>query len=204
MADQLTMTRRRALAIGAGIAGAGLLPGIARARTGALAQHGRLPAQEIQKIIGIEGSVTDGVLGMSCERKDIGTVQGPLGVHLRPSFELNGDLYFQPLGSNHAFFNGDLALKASELNAVIDAIVANGLVFQAMHQHYFNLRPMVWFIHFRGTENRSRSHARYATCWTRPLHRCRRRSRRNRPRHSTTRCSRTRCTARRRSATTAS
>lgn len=33
---------------------------------------------------------------------------------------------------------------------MIDAIFANGLVFQAMHQHYFDLRPMWWFIHFRG------------------------------------------------------
>jgi hypothetical protein len=54
------------------------------------------------------------------------------------------------LGSQRVFFNGDLALKASELNSVIDAILANGLVFQAMHQHYFDLDPMVWFIHFHG------------------------------------------------------
>lgn len=33
---------------------------------------------------------------------------------------------------------------------MVDAIHANGLVFQAMHQHYFDLDPMVWFIHFRG------------------------------------------------------
>ena len=119
-----------------------MLLGAPSARAGALDQRGRLPAAAIQKIVGIEGSITDGVLGMSPGRDDIGKVQGPQGVHLRPSFELNGDLYFQPLGTGRAFINGDLPLKASELNPVIDAIVANGLVFQAMHQHYFNLRPM--------------------------------------------------------------
>src|SRR4051794_12616904 len=87
---------------------------------------------------------------MSPERKDIGKASGPLGVEFTPSFELNGDLYFQPLGRGHAFVNGDLRLKASELNPVIDAILANGLTFQAMHQHYFGLRPMVWSIHLRG------------------------------------------------------
>jgi hypothetical protein len=73
-----------------------------------------------------------------------------MGVTFPPAFEINGDLTFQPLGRDLAFFNGDLALKPGELNAVIDAIHANGLVFQAMHQHYFDLDPMVWFIHFRG------------------------------------------------------
>ena len=96
-----SMTRRRALALGAGLAGTGLLRGT-RASAAPLVQKGTLPAAEIQKIVGIEGTVTDGVLGMSPERKDLGKVVGPLGVHLRPSFELNGDLYFQPLGAGRA------------------------------------------------------------------------------------------------------
>jgi Domain of Unknown Function (DUF1259) len=87
----------------------------------------------------------------SIDRNDAGTVQGPQGVPFSGSFEINGDLYFEPLKHGTvAFFNGDLALKPGELNAVIDAIIANGLVFQAMHQHYFDLRPMWWFIHIRG------------------------------------------------------
>jgi hypothetical protein len=68
-----------------------------------------------------------------------------------PSFEIHGDVVFQPLGDHLAFVNGDLALKPDELNPVIDALHKNGLVFQAMHQHFFDLDPMVWFIHFRGT-----------------------------------------------------
>jgi hypothetical protein len=104
----------------------------------------------MQEIVGAEGSVSSGVLSIAIERHDIGSVRGPQGVVFPPSFEINGDLTFQPLGSHGAFFNGDLALRASELNAVIDAIHANGLTFQAMHQHYFDLDPMVWFIHFRG------------------------------------------------------
>ncbi|MDT7582444.1 MAG: hypothetical protein QOK35_3795 [Pseudonocardiales bacterium] len=149
------VTRRRALVLGGGAAG-GLLASSSGFAAAASAQqaprkrHGRLPAKQIQEIVGAEGSVSSGVLGISIERADIGLVRGPLGVVFTPSFEISGDLTFQPLGSNRAFFNGDLALKASELNPVIDAIHANGLVFQAMHQHYFDLDPMVWFIHFRG------------------------------------------------------
>jgi hypothetical protein len=49
-----------------------------------------------------------------------------------------------------AFFNGDIALLPDEIQGVIDAILATGLVFQAFHQHLYDLDPMVWFIHFRG------------------------------------------------------
>jgi hypothetical protein len=149
------VTRRQALVLGSGAAGAMLVPQAATAtqriaRGAVLRQHGKLPAQHIQDVIGAEGSVSGGVLGIGINRTDIGNVKGPGGVTFTPSFEISGDLTFQPLGSQSAFFNGDLALKASELNSVVDAILANGLVFQAMHQHYFDLDPMVWFIHFRG------------------------------------------------------
>jgi len=147
------LTRRRALALGGGALG-GLMaagPGSAAARTRSVRkQRGRLPSKRIQQIVGAEGSLSSGVLGIEIARTDIGRVMGPQGVTFLPSFQIHGDLSFQPLGANRAFLNGDLALKASELNPVIDAIHANGLTFQAMHQHFFDLRPMVWFIHFRG------------------------------------------------------
>jgi hypothetical protein len=146
------LTRRQALVLGSGAAGAMLVPQTTTATQRSLVrrQHGKLPAQHIQEIIGAQATVSSGVLGIGIDRSDIGNVKGPQGVTFGPSFEINGDLTFQPLGSHRAFFNGDLPLKASELNSVIDAILANGLVFQGMHQHYFDLEPMVWFIHFRG------------------------------------------------------
>lgn len=149
------LTRRRVLVIGGGAAGSlvaarGAAAAVPGPHSTVRRQHGKLPAREMQRIIGGEGSVSGGVLGISIERADIGTVRGPQGVEFPPAFEINGDLTFQPLGSHDAFFNGDLALKPSELNPVIDAILSSGLVFQAMHQHYVELDPMVWFIHFRG------------------------------------------------------
>jgi hypothetical protein len=149
------LTRRRIIALGGGALGSVVasrcgLALAASSRSKVHRQHGKLPAHQIQQIIGADGAISRGVLGIGIDRRDIGTVHGPQGVDFPPSFEVNGDLTFQPLGSNDAFFNGDLALKASELNPVIDAILANGLVFQAMHQHYFDLDPLIWFIHFRG------------------------------------------------------
>jgi hypothetical protein len=78
-------------------------------------------------------------------------------VTFTPAFEVDGTLTFQPLSGGRAFFNGDIALKESETNAVIDAILHNGLVFQAFHMHFDHMRDstgaQVWFIHFRGVDD---------------------------------------------------
>ncbi len=153
------ISRRRALALGGVVAGGALsastpLTAVAAARGSSHSgQRGSLPAEKIQQIVQAEGTVTKGVLSIDIERKDIGDVAGPLGVTFTPAFEIDGTLTFQPLGSGNAFFNGDIALKPEETNPVIDAIIANGLIFQAFHQHYIEMMPNVWFIHFRGEGN---------------------------------------------------
>lgn len=148
------VTRRAALALGGTAIGgvmAAASPAASLGRSRRIrSRHGRLPSGEIQRIVGAEGSFSGGVLGIELQRRDIGKVSGPGGVELTPSFQVQGSLTFQPLSSTRAFFNGDLALKASEVNPVIDAILDNALVFQGMHQHFIDLDPMVWFIHFRG------------------------------------------------------
>lgn len=146
---------RRAALLGGGAAvgslAAGPLVAGAVARTPAVhEQSGKLPSEKIQKILELEGSVTDGVLSIDVSRDDLGKVRGPLGVEFDGSFEIDGTLTFQPLGSNLAFFNGDLPLKPTETQPFIDALFANNLVFQAFHQHYIEMRPNVWFIHWRG------------------------------------------------------
>jgi len=154
------ISRRRALALGGGIAAGGVasaatpLTGVASARDRdrrmPRRQEGMLPADRIQEIVQAQGTVTEGVLSIDIDRDDIGDISGPLGVTFTPSFEINGTLTFQPLGRDYAFFNGDLALKPEECNPFIDAIIANGLKFQAFHQHYIEMTPNVWFIHWRG------------------------------------------------------
>jgi hypothetical protein len=151
------ISRRRVLALGGGAAAGGVLSAATPLTAAAVAhdhhhrgQRGMLPADQIQQIVQAQGTVTNGVLSIDIERQDIGDVAGPLGVTFTPAFEVDGTLTFQPLGHGKAFFNGDLALKPEETNPVIDAIVANDLIFQAFHQHYIETSPNVWFIHFRG------------------------------------------------------
>jgi Domain of Unknown Function (DUF1259) len=154
------ISRRRALVLGGGVAVGSALSAatpLTAAATGHDDRHrgqqGDLPADQIQQIVQAEGTVTNGVLSIDIERQDIGDVSGPLGVTFTPAFEIDGTLTFQPLGRGQAFFNGDIALKPEEANPVIDAIIANGLIFQAFHQHYIETNPNVWFIHFRGEDN---------------------------------------------------
>jgi hypothetical protein len=147
------------MAVGGGLAAGGLLStalpmsdASATPRTAGPVrhQHGRLPVKQIERILHAEGTVSKGVLGIDISRDDIGKVKGPRGVTFTPAFEINGTLTFEPLGDHRAFFNGDLALKPHECNRFIDAIIANGLTFQAFHQHYIETHPNVWFIHWRG------------------------------------------------------
>jgi hypothetical protein len=155
---RLPVTRRRALALGGGVAASGALSGALPLSSAAAAhrlrahasQRGKLPVDQIEQIVQAEGTVTKGVLSIDIERTDIGDVAGPLGVTFTPAFEIDGTLTFQPLGYGRAFFNGDLALKPEETNPVIDAIIENRLIFQAFHQHYIETEPNIWFIHFRG------------------------------------------------------
>jgi uncharacterized protein DUF1259 len=108
-----------------------------------------LPVKTMESILQAKGSVSNEVLSVGIDRSDIPNVQVH-GIPIKPSFEINGDLSFQPIGNGSAFFNGDIPVKPSEINPVIDAIINNGLSFQAEHQHLYDFEPMVWFIHMRG------------------------------------------------------
>jgi len=115
-----------------------------------------LPVKSIEDIIQAQGDTANGVLEITIERTDIGNVQGVgfIGdsVTFTPSFEIHGDIFFQPLGGDTAFLNGDMALKQSEVDPFIKALLNSGLVFQAYHQH-FPMNPQIWFVHFRGKCN---------------------------------------------------
>ncbi len=103
--------------------------------------------------------MSDGVLSIEVDREDIGNVRNSFGVPIKPSFEVNGTVVFQSLGDHDhdgddrygpAMMNGDLPFLAHELQPALDQMEAHGLVFQAMHQHFYDWNPMVWFMHFRG------------------------------------------------------
>ncbi len=110
-----------------------------------------LPVKQIEQIMETNNAtVMNGVLSIELDRNDLPHVIGPHGIPFKPAWELNGQFYFQPLGNGQALLNGDFPVLPEEANRFIDKLFAGGLVFQAFHQHFFELKPMVFFIHFRG------------------------------------------------------
>lgn len=116
-------------------------------------QPNRLPVRDIERIIGAQGMFSNGVLNIEIDRNDLSHVKNALGVPIKPSFQVNGNLVFQALGDHddeaRAAFNGDLPFLAHELQPALDQMLKHGLTFQAMHQHFYDWEPMVWFMHFR-------------------------------------------------------
>ncbi|HEU5227435.1 MAG TPA: DUF1259 domain-containing protein, partial [Ktedonobacteraceae bacterium] len=149
------LTRRAMLLASAGLAGAGAIASLgmntAAPMIHAAGMNGTsLPVQAIEQIMETNNAtVMDGVLTIELDRNDLHVV-GPHGIPFKPAWELNGEFFFQPLGNGKALLNGDFPVLPQEANPFIDKLFAGGLVFQAFHQHFFGLQPMVFFIHFRG------------------------------------------------------
>jgi hypothetical protein len=104
--------------------------------------------EPVEDVIQAQGMFSDGVFSIEIDRNDIDDVTLH-GVPVKPAFQINGTLYFQKLDDDTVMMNSDLALKAEELDPVIDQLLAHDIVFQAEHQHFYDFDPLVWFIHFR-------------------------------------------------------
>ncbi len=156
--------RRRALTLGGAVSG-GLVAAsngeaFGASRFKSSLNHGspivrvwdgdQLPVDKIQAILQAQGNVSDsGVLSVEIDRNDLPNVTRN-GVPWLPSFEVNGTAYFQAVDDGRAILNGDFALLDKETNPFIDALLRNGLVLQAFHQHFYDLTPQIWYMHFRG------------------------------------------------------
>jgi Domain of Unknown Function (DUF1259) len=146
-------SRRRALLIGGAVGGMALAAPLLGPAGSALAGSsdggsGHLPVSEIEDIVGAKGEVSNGVLDIEIERKDIPNVRKE-GVPIKPAFQINGHLRFQALSDHSVMMNGDLAFKPGEIDPAIDQMIKHGMAWQALHQHLDELHPMVWFQHMR-------------------------------------------------------
>lgn len=149
--------RRRILTMGGMAVGALLAPKAVTAEASENCDHDdddqptpqqASTASQIEKILDAQGSWSDGVFSIEIDRDDIQDVTLH-GVPISPSFQINGTLYFQFQCDGQVMMNSDMALKASEIDPWIDALIAHDIVFQAEHQHFYDFNPPVWFIHYR-------------------------------------------------------
>ncbi len=105
-------------------------------------------AEQIEDIVGAQGTISNGVFSIEIDRNDITDVTLH-GFPILPANQINGTLFFQYMGGGRVFMNSDMCMKAREINSFIDQLLSHDIAFQAEHQHFYDFAPLVWFIHFR-------------------------------------------------------
>lgn len=102
----------------------------------------------LAKIIGHEGEQTGPVYKITIGRPDINLVDH--GAKINARMGLNTWAAFSGSDSD-AMVAGDVAMLASEVNAVLKALRANGINVVAIHHHMTGGSPTVYFLHYYGT-----------------------------------------------------
>jgi hypothetical protein len=147
------ISRRRAIALGGATVG-GLIVASSPLFTSQLnaqakKSSGDLPVDEIEKILETPGTVMGRVLSISQDRTDIhATVFGRYPV--LPAWALSNEFHFEPIGGGSAALDGEITVLEEEVTPVIDKLVEADLEVMALHNHLTQMRPIVWYIHYKG------------------------------------------------------
>jgi Domain of Unknown Function (DUF1259) len=71
-----------------------------------------------------------------------------MGHQLVPAQGVTTAINFQPTGPTSAAITGDFVMIESEVNAVANALRANGIEVTAVHQHHLAEAPRLFYMHF--------------------------------------------------------
>ena len=104
-----------------------------------------LPADQIQQAIGLKGTVSNGVLGVSQPRPE--TIQ-MMGVTLPPSMGMATSINFQAAGPGKVAATGDFVMLADEVNKVARTLRQHDIEITALHNHMLHGSPELYFMHF--------------------------------------------------------
>lgn len=114
----------------------------------AAAQQDTASWQEVEKALGVAGSVQPGdVYKVSLPRTDLDVTVD--GVPVRPAFALGSWLAFKKAGGDVVVM-GDLVLTEDEVDPVMSNLAESGIEVTALHHHLNNLEPNVIFMHVGG------------------------------------------------------
>ena len=104
-----------------------------------------LPTADLDRIIGRAGKANGGVFQFAVPRAEKIKERG---MEIPASMGLATAVNFQPTGSGRAAITGDFVLIGSEVNPVIRALRAGGIVVTALHSHMLDEQPRLFFMHF--------------------------------------------------------
>ena len=99
----------------------------------------------VSQALGVTGKVSGGVYQVSVPRRE--TIREH-GHEIPPSMGVATGINFQPTGGGKAAITGDFVMRASEVNAVIHALLQSGIEVTALHSHMLDESPRLFFMHF--------------------------------------------------------
>ncbi len=105
-------------------------------------------AEFVQKQLGHQGKVKDGVLSVSISRPEKIQMQGAT---LTPSMGMATAINVQAAGEQSVAATGDFVLIAEEVNPVTKALTEHGMLITALHNHLVHGSPELYFMHFWAT-----------------------------------------------------
>jgi len=121
------------------------------------AKKGDMPAEEvgfdseqIQTILGLKGTVKNGVLHVSVPRPETVTESG---VELPPSMGTATAINVQGAGAGKVAATGDFVMTRDEVNRVAKSLIENGIRVTALHNHLVHSTPDLYFMHFWANES---------------------------------------------------
>ena len=101
--------------------------------------------ESIQKQLGHQGKVKDGVLQVSIPRREHIKMEGAT---LSPSMGMATALNFQAAGEKKVAATGDFVLIKDEVDSVTKALAEHGIMVTALHNHLVHGAPDLYFMHF--------------------------------------------------------
>ncbi len=114
----------------------------------ALAQDVPAEYQDVLKFLGRSGDYKADVLKVNIPRNDVSVTVA--GVKTPTPFGFGGWIAMTKGTGGTQVMMGDLVLLQDEVNPVMSALLDNGLDVTALHNHFFNDEPRMFFMHVHG------------------------------------------------------
>src|SRR3954469_6205748 len=104
--------------------------------------------QQVLSTLGKQGDFKDNVLKVNIPRNDVKVTVA--GVPTPTPFGFGGWVAMTKGDGGPQFLRGDLVLLQDEVNAVMSALLENGLEVTALHNHFFWDEPRMYYMHVHG------------------------------------------------------
>ena len=114
----------------------------------AFAQNIPADYQDVLKTLGRQGDYSANVLKVNIPRNDVSVAVA--GMKTPTAFGFGGWVAMTKGSGSENVLMGDLVLKQEEVNPVMSKLLENGFDVTALHNHFFQDEPRMFFMHVHG------------------------------------------------------